>query len=130
MLDDLRAFLRLAKCRNEQPLAAILDSLNGQSSPECGAQAGYEGHKSKNGTAPGFAPSALIVSARAKLRGTTFQRMDSCPVGDVMARAALGESESIDSNLSQKLTRDKASFRYSLLVELDMQLSQLMGLLL
>ena len=49
MVHDLRAVLRLAKGRAEQPSAAILDSRTVQSSPESGERAGYEGAKRKKG---------------------------------------------------------------------------------
>src|SRR5262245_61390718 len=47
LVHDLRALLRLAQGRREQPSAAILDSRTLQSSPESGARAGYDGHKRK-----------------------------------------------------------------------------------
>jgi transposase len=50
MVHDLRALLRLAQGRNEQPSAAILDSRTLQSSPESGARAGYDGAKRKKGS--------------------------------------------------------------------------------
>jgi transposase len=50
LVHDLRALLRLAQGRNEQPSAAILDSRTLQSSPESGARAGYDGHKRKKGS--------------------------------------------------------------------------------
>ena len=40
MVHDLRALLRLAKGRKEQPTAAILDSRTLRSSPESGQRAG------------------------------------------------------------------------------------------
>lgn len=42
---DRRAVVRLARGRNEQPSATILDSHNLQSSPESGHRAGYDGAK-------------------------------------------------------------------------------------
>lgn len=50
MVHDLRAVLRLAKGRNEQPSAAIFDSRTLQSTPESGQRAGYDGHKRKKGS--------------------------------------------------------------------------------
>src|SRR5574341_315206 len=50
MVHDLRALLRLAGGRSEQPSAAILDSRTLQSSPESGARAGYDGAKRKRGS--------------------------------------------------------------------------------
>ena len=43
IVHDLRALLRLAKGRKEQPTAAIFDSRTLQSAPESGERAGYEG---------------------------------------------------------------------------------------
>ena len=50
MVYDLRALLRLAKGRKEQPTAAIFDSRTLQSTPESGQRAGYDGHKRKKGS--------------------------------------------------------------------------------
>lgn len=50
LVHDLRALLRLAAGRNEQPSAAILDSRTLQSSPESGRRAGYDGAKRKRGS--------------------------------------------------------------------------------
>lgn len=50
MVHDLRAILRLAKGRKEQPTAAIFDSRTLQSTPESGERAGYDGHKRKKGS--------------------------------------------------------------------------------
>lgn len=49
MVHDLRALLRVAEGRNEQPSAAILDARTIQSTPESGADAGYDGAKHKKG---------------------------------------------------------------------------------
>lgn len=46
---DLRLLLRLAAGRTGQPSAVILDARTVQSTPESGAQAGYDGHKRRNG---------------------------------------------------------------------------------
>ena len=47
---DLRALLRLAQGRNEQPSATIFDSRTLQSSPESGHRAGYDGAKRRKGS--------------------------------------------------------------------------------
>ena len=47
IVHDLRALLRVAQGRNEQPSAAIFDGRTLQSTPESGARAGYDGHKKK-----------------------------------------------------------------------------------
>lgn len=50
MVHDLRALLRLAEGRRDQPSAAILDSRTLQSTPESGGRAGYDGAKRKKGS--------------------------------------------------------------------------------
>ena len=50
IVNDLRALLRLALGREEQPSAAIFDGQTLQSTPESGARAGYDGHKRKKGS--------------------------------------------------------------------------------
>jgi transposase len=49
MIHDLRVFLRWADERHEHPTAAILDSRTLQSTPESGAEAGYDGAKKRKG---------------------------------------------------------------------------------
>ncbi len=50
IVDDLRAILRLAQGRNEEPSAAIFDNPTLQSSPESGHRAGYDGAKRRKGS--------------------------------------------------------------------------------
>jgi transposase len=50
MVHDLRAVLRLAKGKKEQPTAAIFDGRTMQSTPESGERAGYDGYKRKKGS--------------------------------------------------------------------------------
>jgi transposase len=50
IVHDLRALLRLAKGKKEQPTAAIFDGRTMQSSPESGERAGYDGHKRRKGS--------------------------------------------------------------------------------
>ncbi len=50
IVDDLRALLRLAEGRKEQPSAVIIDSRTLQSTPESGGRAGYDGGKRKKGS--------------------------------------------------------------------------------
>src|SRR5215217_3182982 len=49
MVHDLRALLRLAKGRDKEPTAAILDSRTLRSTPENGNRSGYDGAKRKRG---------------------------------------------------------------------------------
>jgi transposase len=50
MAHDLRAILRLAMGRQEEPSAVVLDARTLQSSVESGGRAGYDGHKRKKGS--------------------------------------------------------------------------------
>jgi transposase len=50
IVHDLRAILRLADGRRDQPSGIILDSRTLQSTPESGARAGYDGAKRKRGS--------------------------------------------------------------------------------
>jgi len=50
MVHDLRALIRLAKGRKEQPSAVIFDGRTVQSTPESGDRAGYDGYKRKKGS--------------------------------------------------------------------------------
>jgi transposase len=50
MIHDLRALLRLAKGKKEQPTAAIFDGRTMQSTPESGERGGYDGYKRKKGS--------------------------------------------------------------------------------
>jgi transposase len=50
LADDLRAVLRVALGRAEEPSAAILDSRTLRSSPESGTRGGYDGGKRKKGS--------------------------------------------------------------------------------
>jgi len=59
IVHDLRAVLRLAKGRKEQPTAAIFDSRTLQSSPESGERAGYDGAKRKKGSKTHIAVDTL-----------------------------------------------------------------------
>ena len=59
IVNDLRAILRLAKGREEQPTAAIFDSRTLQSTPESGERGGYDGHKRKKGSKTHIAVDTL-----------------------------------------------------------------------
>ena len=50
MVHDLRALLRWADGRADDPTAAILDGRTVQSTPESGGRAGYDGHKRRKGS--------------------------------------------------------------------------------
>jgi len=50
IVHELRALLRLAKGKKEQPSVAIFDGRAVQSTPESGERAGYDGHKRRKGS--------------------------------------------------------------------------------
>ena len=50
LAQDLRALLRLAAGRQEDPTAAMIDSRSLRSTPESGPRAGYDGAKRKRGS--------------------------------------------------------------------------------
>src|SRR3954471_18385253 len=56
---DLRALLRLAAGRPEEPTAAIIDSRTLRSTPESGTRAGYDGAKRKRGSKVPMAADTL-----------------------------------------------------------------------
>lgn len=59
MVHDLRALMRLAEGRKEQPSAAIFDSRTLQSSPESGKRASYDGAKRRKGSKTHIAVDTL-----------------------------------------------------------------------
>jgi transposase len=50
IVDDLRVMLRVADGRDPQPTAVILDGRTLQATPESGHRAGFDGHKTRNGS--------------------------------------------------------------------------------
>jgi transposase len=59
MVHDLRAVLRLAAGRTEEPSAAIFASRTLQSTPESGTRAGYDGAKRRRGSKVHMAVDSL-----------------------------------------------------------------------
>jgi transposase len=62
---DLRAVLRLAAGRHEEPSAVVLDSRTLRGTPESGGRAGWDGHKRTRGSKPHLAvdtPGHLLAS--------------------------------------------------------------------
>jgi transposase len=66
MVHDLRALLRLAKGKKEEPSAAIFDGRAVQSTPESGERAGYNGRKRRKGSKIRIAVDhlGLLLAAR------------------------------------------------------------------
>jgi transposase len=83
IVDDLRAILRLAQGRNEEPSAAIFDSRTLQSSPESGHRAGYDGAKRRKGSKVHLAVDTL--GHLLALHVTPANEQDRAQVGELAA---------------------------------------------
>jgi len=83
IVDDLRAVLRLAHGRNEEPTAAIFDSRTLQSSPESGHRAGYDGAKRRKGSKVHLAVDTL--GHLLALHITPANEQDRAQVGQLAA---------------------------------------------
>jgi transposase len=81
MAHDLRALLRKAEGRSEDPSAVVLDSRTLRSSPESGARAGYDGHKKTKGSKVHVAVDTLghLLAARV----TPADQQDRDQVADL-----------------------------------------------
>jgi transposase len=84
MAHDLRAILRLALGRNEEPTAIILDGRTLQSSVESGARAGYDGHKKKKGSKVHVAVDTL--GHLLALHVTAANEQERAQVGELAAQ--------------------------------------------
>ena len=86
----LRAILRLAQDRAEEPSAVILDSRTLQSTPESGARAGFDGHKKRKGSKVHAAVDTL--GHLLALRVTAANEQDRAQVAE-FARAVQTATE-------------------------------------
>ncbi|MGZ3625179.1 MAG: IS5 family transposase, partial [Ktedonobacteraceae bacterium] len=80
---DLRAVLRLAQGRNEEPSAAIFESRTLHSSPESGHRAGYDGAKRRKGSKVHLAVDTL--GHLLALHITPANEQDRAQVGELAA---------------------------------------------
>ncbi|MGZ3618043.1 MAG: IS5 family transposase [Ktedonobacteraceae bacterium] len=83
IVDDLRAVLRLAQGRNEEPSAAIFESRTLHSSPESGHRAGYDGAKRRKGSKVHLAVDTL--GHLLALHITPANEQDRAQVGELAA---------------------------------------------
>ena len=83
IVHDLRAILRLAQGREEEPSAAIFDSRTLPSSPESGHRAGYDGAKRRKGSKVPMAVDTL--GHLLTLLATPADEQDRAQVGDLAA---------------------------------------------
>lgn len=91
---DLRAVLRLAAGRAEQPSAAVIDSRTLRSTPESGARAGYDGAKRKRGSKLHMAVDTLGHLLAAHVTPATAD--DRAEVGRVAQAVQVATGESVD----------------------------------
>jgi transposase len=94
IVHDLRMILRLAEGRTAHPSAAILDSRTLQSTPESGAQAGYDGAKRKRGSKVHMAVDTL--GHLLALHVTAADAQDRAQVGQLAAQVQDVTGASVD----------------------------------
>jgi len=108
LVDDLRAVLRLAAGRAEEPSAAVMDSRTLRSTPESGARAGYDGAKRKKGSKLHLAVDTLGHLLAAHVTPATAD--DRAEVGRLAQgiQAATGESVNL-AYVDQGYTGERAA---------------------
>ena len=92
--NDLRAVLRIAEGRNEQPTAAIFDSRTLQSTPESGARAGYDGAKRRKGNKVHLAVDTL--GHLLALHVTSADQQDRAQVAELANRVQEETAETVE----------------------------------
>ena len=92
--NDLRAVLRIAEGRNEQPTAAIFDSRTVQSTPESGARAGYDGAKRRKGNKVHLAVDTL--GHLLALHVTAADQQDRAQVAELAKRVQEETGETVE----------------------------------
>ncbi len=105
---DLRAVLRLAAGRTEEPSAAVLDSRTLRSTPESGARAGYDGAKRKKGSKLHLAVDTLGHLLAAHVTPATAD--DRAEVGQLAQAVQVATGESVDlAYVDQGYTGERAA---------------------
>src|ERR1051325_8433641 len=94
MVHDLRALLRLAEGRNEQPSAAIFDSRTLQSSPESGERGAYDGAKRRKGSKMPMAVDTLGILLT--LHVTPANEQDRAQVGQLAQQVQAISGQSVE----------------------------------
>lgn len=95
MIHDLRVFLRWGEERDGAPTAAILDSRTLQSTPESGADAGYDGAKKRQGRKVHLAVDTL--GHLLALHVTPANEQDRAQVDQLCAALQEATGESVES---------------------------------
>jgi transposase len=94
IVHDLRALLRVACGRNEQPSAVIIDSRTMQSSPESGGRAGYDGAKRRKGSKVHAAVDTL--GHLLALHVTAANEQDRAQVGQLAEKVQEVTGQSVE----------------------------------
>src|SRR5215212_7766734 len=92
MVHDLRAMLRWADGRADDPTAAILDSRTVQSTPESGARGGYDGHKKRKGSKVHLAVDTLGHLLALRVTPANAQDREQVAALAEAVQAATGET--------------------------------------
>jgi transposase len=94
LVHDLRAVLRIAEGRKEQPTAAIFDSRTMQSSVESGSRAGYDGAKRRKGNKVHLAVDTL--GHLLALCVTAADEQDRAKVAELAERVQAETGETVE----------------------------------
>jgi len=94
LVHDLRAVLRIAEGRKEQPTAAIFDSRTMQSTVESGSRAGYDGAKRRKGNKVHLAVDTL--GHLLALCVTAADEQDRAKVAELAERVQAETGETVE----------------------------------
>jgi transposase len=94
LVHDLRAVLRIAEGRKENPTAAIFDSRTLQSTPESGGRAGYDGAKRRKGNKVHLAVDTL--GHLLALCVTAADEQDRAQVAELAKRVQAETGETVE----------------------------------
>ncbi len=106
MVHDLRALLRWAASRADDPTAVILDGRTVQSTPESGARAGYDGHKRRKGNKTHVAVDTLGHLLALHVTPANEQERDQVAILAAAVQAATGDHVEV-AFVDQGYTGDK-----------------------
>jgi transposase len=95
LVHDLRAVLRIAEGRNENPSGSIIDSRTLQSTPESGSRAGYDGAKKRKGSKVHLAVDTLGHFLALRVTAANEQERDQVEQLAAQVQAVTGESVEI-----------------------------------
>lgn len=108
LVHDLRAVLRIAEGRNENPSGSIIDSRTLQSTPESGSRAGYDGAKKRKGSKVHLAVDTLGHLLALHVTSANEQERDQVKQLAEKVQAVTGESVEI-AYVDQGYTGEKAA---------------------